>query len=257
MLCLAVKDLNKTFKLALLGGKEIQALQEATLEVGEGSFLALLGESGSGKSSLLKCVYRTYLASAGEIWYSSAGGWLDLAMTDGRTILDLRRQEIGYVSQFFRPLPRITALDWVSRPLLELGVPTAAARDQAAYLLERLNIRRELWDAYPVVFSGGEQQRVNLAHALIVNWRLLLLDEPTAALDQANQQVVLELLQEKKRQGTTMIGVFHNPETFATLVDQCCQMAGGRILRQWQPGPRDWELRLAGRTRILGGAAVE
>lgn len=238
MLHLRIENLGKEFYLSLLGGKRLLALRDALLEVEEGSFVALVGASGAGKSSLLKCIYRTYLPSCGHIWYRVNGNWLDLAAAGERSILSLRRTEIGYVSQFFKPLPRVTALDWVARPLVELGQAVETARERAADLLSHMNINRELWEAFPVMFSGGEQQRVNLARALIVPRRLLLLDEPTASLDAVNQRAVLELLAELRQRGTTMVGVFHNPEAFAHLVDRYYLMVAGQIVETWLPEER-------------------
>jgi len=232
---LRIIRLSKEFRLMLLAGKRIFALRDVCLEVEEGSFVALVGPSGAGKSTLLKCIYRTYVPSLGQIWYRSNDGWIDLAALDERRILALRRREIGYVSQFFKPLPRVSSLDWVARPLTMLGRDIRQAREEAAALLGRLNIRPELWDAFPVMFSGGEQQRINLARALIVPRRLLLLDEPTASLDSTNQATVLDLLAEVRKRGTTMIGVFHNPDSFAPLVDCYYRMSGGQVAETWAP----------------------
>jgi len=234
---LRIRALSKQFTVHILGGKRVTAFTDVDLDVPAGSFIGLAGASGSGKSSLLKCIYRTYLPTAGEALLTTAeSDVVDLASADERTVLRLRRREIGYVTQFLRPPPRVPALEVVARPRIEQGVDAAQAHDEAARLLARLHLQRELWDSYPVLFSGGEQQRVNVARALITRSRLLLLDEPTSALDAENQTAVVELLLEARAAGATMIGVFHDPRVLATLCDQVAVMRNGLLL-----GLRDLE----------------
>ncbi len=165
---LDVQDLSKTFTLHLLGGRTVNALRGVSLSVAPCAFLALIGPSGSGKSTLLKCLYRSYLATGGRIGYRTAGGQtIDLVTASDEEIVDLRgsAREIGYVSQFLRPTPRVTALDLVAAPLSATGTPRVEAREGAAQLLRRLAIPSDLFDGFPALFSGGEQQRVNIARA--------------------------------------------------------------------------------------------
>ncbi|MDK2816891.1 MAG: alpha-D-ribose 1-methylphosphonate 5-triphosphate synthase subunit PhnL [Moorella sp. (in: firmicutes)] len=224
---LRVEDLCKTFTLHMLGGKTITACQDVSFHVEEGSFLGIFGPSGSGKSTILKCIYRTYLPSKGRLRYVSRRyGEVDLARATERQVL-LLRQEIGYVSQFLKIMPRVTAVDVVAEGLWLQGTEQEKARKIAREYLERLGVARELWDAYPATFSGGEQQRVNLARALITRPRLLLLDEPTASLDVATKKTVLALLQELKEAGTTMIGIFHDLEAARRVVDSTFVMQDG------------------------------
>jgi alpha-D-ribose 1-methylphosphonate 5-triphosphate synthase subunit PhnL len=227
---LSVNGLGKRFQLHVLGGKVIEGCRGVSFEVPAGSFLGLAGPSGAGKSTILKCIYRTYLASEGSIVYRSASqGEVDLARAPERTVLELRRREVGYVSQFLRAIPRVSALDLVAQPLLGRGeVGVEDARGRAAALLERLAIPRSLLGAYPATFSGGEQQRVNIARAVIWAPRLLLLDEPTASLDRRSVEAVLQLLGELRRAGSTMIGIFHDPALIASTAD--------RILAVGAPG---------------------
>lgn len=228
---LTITDLHKTFTLHVLGGKQVVALRGLSFSVAAGSFVGVLGPSGGGKSSLLKCLYRTYLPTGGNITYQTAdGNSVDLASADEDTILQLRRREIGYVSQFLRPAPRVTAVDLVARSLLARGVDLASAREQAAALLLRLALPADLLDGFPALFSGGEQQRVNIARALIAPPRLLLLDEPTSALDVTNQQMVLDLLHEVHRAGTTIIGTFHDLRVLRDLTDHYLHIRGGELV---------------------------
>jgi alpha-D-ribose 1-methylphosphonate 5-triphosphate synthase subunit PhnL len=228
---LNVVNLSKIFTIHILGGKVITGCREVGFSLGAGEFLGITGPSGSGKTSVLKCVYRTYLPSGGEINYiSAARGAVDLAKATDQEVLYLRSGEIGYVSQFLRVIPRVAALDVVAEGLLRRGRELAEARALAGEYLARLGIPGDLWDAYPATFSGGEQQRVNIARALITRPRLLLLDEPTASLDSRAKMTVVEMLWELKAAGTAMIGIFHDLETMRKLVDHTIAMNGGRCL---------------------------
>ena len=222
---LTVENLEKRFVSHFLNGKEIVGFPPVSFRVEGGKALGLSGPSGTGKSSVLKCIYRTYLASSGTITYDSTTcGRVDLTVLPENEILNLRRTEMGYVTQFLSVLPRVPALDVVAEPLLVAGVPQTEARENARRLLQRLRIDSRLHDAFPCTFSGGEKQRVNLARAVIRPSRLLLLDEPTASLDPEAMQVVLDLLAERKTQGTTMIAIFHDRSIMDRLMDDIYAM---------------------------------
>jgi alpha-D-ribose 1-methylphosphonate 5-triphosphate synthase subunit PhnL len=217
---LKVTGLSKQFQLSLSHDMNVNPFQNLSFEIAKGKFMGIAGPSGIGKSSILKCIYRTYLPTSGEIIYDSAYyGPIDLAKATEREISHLRKNEISYVSQFLKVIPRVSAVDIVAEKLLPSGLSIEAARLQAEEMLERLRIPRKLIQAYPATFSGGEQQRVNLARAFIVRPRLLILDEPTASLDKETKQSVLELLSEMKAQGTTMIGVFHDWDVMEQIAD--------------------------------------
>ena len=217
---LQVEHLSKTFTLHMLAKKRIQGFADISFQVASGKALVLSAPSGFGKSSILKCIFRTYLPSKGHIRYTSASmGEVDLATLDEHRVIRLRRSEISYVTQFLNVLPRVSTVDIVADPLVIQGVPLKEARQAARQFLTRLNIPRRLFDAYPTTFSGGEQQRVNIARAVIGRPRLLLLDEPTASLDPAATTVVLEMLQELKAQGTAMVAVFHDREVAERIAD--------------------------------------
>ena len=222
---LTVENLEKRFVSHFLNEKEIVGFPPVSFRVESGNALGLSGPSGTGKSSVLKCIYRTYLASSGTIIYESrASGRVDLTALPENEILKLRRTEMGYVTQFLSVLPRVPALDVVAEPLVVAGVPRPEARENARRLLQRLRIDSRLHDAFPCTFSGGEKQRVNLARAVIRPPRLLLLDEPTAALDPEAMQVVLDLLSEMKSRGTTLIAVFHDRSITDRLMDDIYTM---------------------------------
>lgn len=225
---LTVNDLSKTFRLHMQGGLTVQALEGVSFRVRRGSFLGLSGPSGAGKSTVLKCIHRTYLSTSGSILFeSAASGTVDLAVAPQAQVIQLRRTEIGFVSQFLRVIPRVPTLDLVAEPLqIRQGIGLTEARERAATILARLRIPRNLFSAYPATFSGGEQQRVNIARA--VGWEpsLLLLDEPTASLDRESAGIVLDLLSELRDRGTTMVGVFHDPEMLARIADETIRIGG-------------------------------
>jgi len=228
MTLLQVLYLSKHFTVHHLQ-RQVPAFDRLSFDVGEGEFVLVAGPNGVGKSTLLRCLYRTYLPTAGQALYDSRHGVIDLATAADVDILHLRREEIGHVTQFLRARPRVSALDFVAEPLLSNASPqrgevgwggASASHAQAADLLAAFGLKRELWDAYPTTFSGGEQQKVNLAHALIAPRRLLLLDEPTASLDVLARAALVERLAQLKAKGVAMIGVFHHAEDVRHLVDK-------------------------------------
>jgi len=223
---ITVDNLSKSFTLHILNEKKIVACRDISFHVPPGGFLGLSGPSGVGKSTVLKCLYRTYLASGGAIRYNSAAyGSVDLATLPDRAVIDIRYKEMGYVSQFLKVIPRVSALAVIMEPILARnGVSRDAARKRAIGLLERLRIPSHLFDAYPATFSGGEQQRINIARAVSWKPRLLLLDEPTASLDKDSVGVVLEILKELREEGTTMIGIFHDTKLLESVTDSVYQI---------------------------------
>ncbi|GGB07302.1 phosphonate C-P lyase system protein PhnL [Puia dinghuensis] len=224
-----VHQLSKTFDLHILHDKQITALQHIDMTIREGEIIGLTGRSGSGKSSLMKCLYRTYLATTGEIRYASASGVIDLVKADDHAIIALRRQEMRYCSQFLSVIPRVPAVDVVAEPLLRTEKNKEEARARARTLLEMLGLPSGLWDAYPVTFSGGEQQRVNVARAIIAKPRLLLIDEPTASLDVRTKDVVIGLIRDLKQHGTSVLCISHDEYTLSTLADRRLHLQAGRI----------------------------
>jgi len=211
-----VRNLSKSFTLHNQGGIRIPVMAGAELTVAPGECLGLTGQSGSGKSTLMRMVYGNYLAAGGSIRI----GDLDVASATPRQIIRLRRETLGYVSQFLRVVPRVPTIDVVAEPLLQLGVAPATARARAATLLARLNLPERLWSLSPTTFSGGEQQRVNIARGFAHAYPALLLDEPTASLDAANREVVLTLIEEAKARGSAILGIFHDEGARARVCDR-------------------------------------
>ena len=203
---ITIENLCKSFTLHNQNGAVIPVMAGANLAVARGECVGLIGASGAGKSTLMRMVWGNYLAASGSIWV----GDLDVVTASPRQIIALRRSTLGYVSQFLRVVPRVPTLDVVAEPLLLLGVPADIARARAAELLARLNIPQRLWELSPTTFSGGEQQRVNIARGFAHPFPALLLDEPTASLDAANREVVLTLIQEAKARGAAILGIFHD-----------------------------------------------
>jgi len=217
-----ISNLSKSFTLHNQGGTVIPVMQGANLSVASGTCLGLMGASGSGKSTLMRMIWGNYLAASGSILV----GDVDVAQAAPRQIIALRRGTLGYVSQFLRVVPRVPTLDVVADPLLTLGVPVAEARDRAARLLAQLNIPERLWALSPTTFSGGEQQRVNIARGFVHPYPALLLDEPTASLDAVNREVVLTLIEAAKRRGAAIIGIFHDEGARARLCDHLVDVTG-------------------------------
>ena len=207
---ITVQDLKKTFILHLQGGVRLSVLNRVNLSVHPGECLALNGPSGSGKSTLLRLLYSNYKPEGGAILVKHREEWVDMTTVESRVILDVRRRTMGYVSQFFRVIPRVPALDIVMEPLRRLGMPGEEIGERAEGMLKRLNIPGRLWGISPTTFSGGEQQRINIARCFVVPYPILLLDEPTASLDAANRQVVVDLIREARDGGTAIVGVFHD-----------------------------------------------
>jgi alpha-D-ribose 1-methylphosphonate 5-triphosphate synthase subunit PhnL len=207
---LEIKGLEKQFILHLQEGQRIDVFQDFTLALAPGESLGLAGPSGKGKSSLLKLIWGSYKPSAGSILIRHRQAVVDITRASPREILDIRRHSIGYVTQFLRVIPRVAALDVVAEPLLERGVEPQKARARAAELLDRLSIPEKLWKLPPLTFSGGEQQRVNIARGFSAPSPVMLLDEPTASLDARNRARVLELVREALAQGSAIIGIFHD-----------------------------------------------
>jgi alpha-D-ribose 1-methylphosphonate 5-triphosphate synthase subunit PhnL len=225
-----VHQLIKTFELHILNGKRITALNGIELAIGEGEIIGLTGKSGSGKSSLMKCLYRTYLATSGEILYRSQEGVVDLVTAKDHDVLALRRSEIRYCSQFLSVIPRVPAVDVVAEPLMRTERNRDLARARARQLLDILGLPVELWDAYPVTFSGGEQQRINVARAIISRPRLLLIDEPTASLDARTKDVVIGLIRDLKQDGTSVLCISHDEYTLGKMADRRLHLSGGHIV---------------------------
>ena len=217
---LRVNNLSKDFTMHIRGGLVIPSFTGISFETKAASLLAITGPSGIGKSSLLKCIYRTYIPSGGEILYTAKDGYqIDLAAAGDGEILKLRRSEIGYVSQFFRVMPRVSALETLIEPLVSRGTGREEALEKAKDMLDEVGIVKTLWDMYPSTFSGGEKQRLNILHAIITKPRLLLLDEPTASLDRGYKKRIMDMIAALKSGGTAMIGVFHDQDALAALSD--------------------------------------
>lgn len=222
MTMIEITNVSKTFTLHNQGGAVLEVMRGANLAVPKGDCVALTGASGAGKSTLMRIIYGNYLAAAGTVMV----GDVDVTKAAPREILTLRRETLGYVSQFLRVVPRVPTLDVVAEPLLSLGVPAEDAKERAAALLGKLNIPEALWGLSPTTFSGGEQQRVNIARGFAHEYPALLLDEPTASLDATNREVVLSLIEDAKARGTAIVGIFHDEAARARVCDREIDVSG-------------------------------
>lgn len=217
---LEVINLSKIFNMHILGGKKITGFENINFSLNRGEFLGIAGKSGYGKSSLVKCIYRNYEPTSGKILlYDELGEKINLVDLTDYEMLQIRKKRIGYVSQFFRCIPRVTTMNIIIEPLIDKGWEKDRAIDRAKELFKLFDIPANLHDAFPLTFSGGEKQRINLMRTLIDSPELLILDEPTASLDSKNRKIILNILKELKNQGISMIGIFHNMEELEELSD--------------------------------------
>jgi alpha-D-ribose 1-methylphosphonate 5-triphosphate synthase subunit PhnL len=221
---LQTRSLAKSFTLHLRGGLTMPVLSGVDLDVHAGECVVLTGPSGAGKSTLMRSLYGNYRAESGSIQIRHQGATIDIANADPRTILAVRHQTLGYVSQFLRVVPRVPALDVVAEVLLTRGIDQSTAREQARALLLRLNIPLRLHAIPPATFSGGEQQRVNLARGFIANHPILLLDEPTASLDAENRAVVIDMVKDAKSNGTAIVAICHDADVRDAIADRLYAM---------------------------------
>ena len=217
---LVVSEVSKSFTMHLRDGLRLPVVANVSFSVASGECVVLGGPSGIGKSSILKMLYGNYAVDAGQILIEHKDRIIDIASADPRSVLEVRRATLGYVSQFLRTVPRVATIDVVAEPLVARGVAAEQARERAAELLEKLNLPRDLWQLPPATFSGGEQQRVNIARGFITDHRILLLDEPTASLDAANRAVVVEMIRAKKAAGVALLGIFHDEEVREAVSDR-------------------------------------
>ncbi|MCM3394604.1 phosphonate C-P lyase system protein PhnL [Cytobacillus oceanisediminis] len=224
---LEIRELFKSFTLHNLG-KNIHAVSGIDIRLGEGDFVGITGKSGSGKSTILKCIFGTYRLQHGSIWYNSKKfGPLNIAEATNRQMIYLRKHEIGYVSQFLNVMPRTTARQLVMQALIEMGRDQVHAEKETEQILSHFELDPELWDSYPATFSGGEKLRLNIARAMVKKPRLLLLDEPTASLDYESKMKVKVLIEQLMQEGTTMLGIFHDLEFMNNLCDREYNMQNG------------------------------
>ncbi|MGV6804731.1 MAG: phosphonate C-P lyase system protein PhnL [Ruegeria sp.] len=214
-------DVSKSFTLHNQGSALIPVLEGASLSVKPGDCVALTGASGVGKSTMIRVIYGNYLVAKGQVLV----GGVDVANAEPRRVLQLRRKTLGYVSQFLRVVPRVPTLEVVAEPLLALGWKRQPALEKAAGLLRRLNLSEQLWGLSPTTFSGGEQQRVNIARGFVYDYPALLLDEPTASLDVRNRDTVLTLIEEAKQRGAAIVGIFHDFEARNRVCDSAVDVS--------------------------------
>jgi phosphonate C-P lyase system protein PhnL len=224
---LEIRELSKSFILHNLR-KNIHAVSGINIKLGEGDFVGITGKSGSGKSTILKCIFGTYRLQHGSIWYNSKKfGPLNIAEATNRQMIYLRKHEIGYVSQFLNVMPRTTARQLVKQAIVEMGRDQVHAEKETEQILLHFELDPELWDSYPATFSGGEKLRLNIARAMVKKPRLLLLDEPTASLDYESKMKVKVLIEQLMHEGTTMLGIFHDLEFMNNLCDREYNMQNG------------------------------
>ena len=229
MVMMRVRNLSKSFTLHGQGGVVLPVLNNISLDIMAGECVVLRGASGSGKSTLLRSMYANYKPQSGSIEVRHQGLWVDIVSAAPRIVLDVRKRTLGYVSQFLRVIPRVSSLEVVAEPLRNIGIDAPSARARAAAMLERLNVPERLWSLAPATFSGGEQQRVNIARGFVSQSPILLLDEPTASLDAENRAAVIALIAEAKARGTAIVGIFHDEDVRRCLGTRQFDVAEARL----------------------------
>lgn len=222
---LRVEEIAKTFTLHNQGGTRLPVFSGVSFQVMQGDALVLAGPSGSGKSTLLRLLYANYRPTSGRVFVRHLGKMRDIVKESPHVVLDIRRRTLGYVSQFLRVIPRITTLEVIKDPMLARGVSDEEATKRARVMLERLNLSERLWNLGPATFSGGEQQRVNIARSFVDPAPLLLLDEPTASLDAINRDVVVSIINEARQQGIAIVGIFHDEAVRDAIATRSLEMA--------------------------------
>ena len=228
---LTVSNVSKSFTMHLRDGVRIAVVEDVNFSLQAGRCSVLAGPSGIGKSSILKMLYGNYGADSGQILVAHDDQFVDIISADPRKVLAVRRKTIGYVSQFLRAVPRVPAIDVAAEPLVQVGEDRAKAHDRASALFARLNLPEKLWQLPPATFSGGEQQRVNIARGFITDHPILLLDEPTASLDAKNRSAVIDMIREKKAAGVALLGIFHDEDVRESVADEIIdiyQFASGK-----------------------------
>jgi alpha-D-ribose 1-methylphosphonate 5-triphosphate synthase subunit PhnL len=224
MFSLQARGLSKTFVLHTQGGARLPVFNNIQLQVRAGECVCLHGPSGAGKSTLLRSLYANYKPDAGEVIVRHDGANVDLLAAEAWKVIEIRRRTIGYVSQFLRTIPRVSSLDVVATAALTIGRSMEDAYAEARMLLSRLHIPERLWSLAPATFSGGEQQRINIARGFIVKYPILLLDEPTASLDAVNRGIVVELINEAKARGAAIVGIFHDAQVRDAVADRLFEL---------------------------------
>lgn len=223
---LEIHGLGKTFTLHVQGAVTLRVLKDVSLAVHPGECVVLADPSGAGKSTLLRAVYGNYLAQAGRILVRHRDRVVDMVGASPRLVLEIRRHTIGYVSQFLRVIPRVPTDQVVAGTLRARGVPAEEALERARAVLARLRIPERLWPLSPVTFSGGEQQRVNVARVFVADYPILLLDEPTASLDAASRLVVVDLIREARTRGAAVLGTVHDAQVRSEVATRVQTLAG-------------------------------
>ena len=217
---LYAQNVHKKFILHHQGGVQLPVLEGISLAVEARECVALKGASGSGKSTFMRSLYANYRIDQGTIWVKHHGNWVNLPTLAPHDLINVRRHTLGYVSQFLRVIPRVSALDVAAEPLMDLGIDAEVAHEKIRTLFSRLNLPERLWSLSPTTFSGGEKQRVNIARTFSVDYPILLLDEPTSALDATNREIVMQLIEERKAKGCAMVGIFHDDEVREQVCDR-------------------------------------
>ena len=221
----AMIQLENVFKIYGSGNTEVQALANVSLTVEQGDYCAIMGASGSGKSTVMNIIGCLDTATSGRYYLDNQ----DVAQLSERQLARIRNLKIGFVFQQFHLLPQLSALENVMLPLIYADVPDQEQRQRAIEALKQVGLGNRL-DNKPNQLSGGQQQRVAIARAIVNRPILLLADEPTGALDSQTTQEVMDIFTELNSSGITIVTVTHDPEV-ARLTRRIIWFHDGRVVR--------------------------
>lgn len=231
---LSVRDLSKTFTLHAIN-RRVASLRSVSFTLYAGEHLALVGASGAGKSSLLRCIYRNYLPDEGTVRLHDGEHTTELTALDDRTMARLRGRDFGYVAQFLNAPPRQGPLRLVANAARRRGLSQADAEDAAAASLSKLGVEQRLWDVDCSVLSGGERQRVNLAAGTVSPPRLLLLDEPVSALDPENRALALTVIEQLRHRDVSVLAIYHDMAVIRRVASRVLLLENGAITADGAP----------------------
>src|SRR5215475_7581741 len=216
-------ELRNVSKIYHLGGEEIRALDDVSLDIDGGEFISIIGPSGSGKSTLMHILGCLDSPSKGTIKLD--GTMIEKA--SARELAAIRNRKIGFVFQFFNLLPKLNVLQNVELPMIYSGIPGKERRDRAMAALDSVGLANRAKHR-PSQLSGGQQQRAAIARALVNNPRIVFADEPTGNLDSHTGEAILQLFRKLSKEGRTIVLVTHDPE-IAAVTPRRIEIRDGKI----------------------------
>jgi putative ABC transport system ATP-binding protein len=226
---MALVELRNVSKIYHLGGEEIRALDDVSLDIDAGEFISIIGPSGSGKSTLMHILGCLDTPTRGTIQLDG----VSIHHASKKQLAGLRNQKIGFVFQFFNLLPKLTVLQNVELPMIYSGIGARERRERAMEALKMVDLENRSKHR-PMQLSGGQQQRVAIARALVNHPRIVFADEPTGNLDSNTGEAILALFHRLSQEGRTIALVTHDPE-IAAVTPRRIEIRDGKVARTLDP----------------------